>query len=77
MRAADAANQPALAVRWKVKQMSLEDARARFLQLKSQYLIGEETDEILLLAERLGEVGEIWTFDFEVNEWRPRRAQKG
>jgi len=57
--------------------MSLEEAQERFTYLRSRYLVGHETDEILLLAERLGETGEIWTFDFEANEWRAGRARGG
>jgi len=38
-------------------------------------LIGDESEEVLLLAERLGEQGEIWTFDFRNETWRRKGAQ--
>lgn len=57
--------------------MSDKEARERFETLKSSFLIGDETEEVLLLAERFGEIGEILTFDFETNEWRQGRARGG
>jgi len=68
-------SQVLLAVRYAVRQMSDEQARRRFDELKSRYLIGDESEEVLLLAERLGEQGEIWTFDFRNETWRRKGAQ--